>query len=294
MKIGFNSERELRRILIFIREVAEPSEKVVIPVSGGLDSDVVARLCAQALGKERIRLFIVAQEGMEKKYLDNAERLAKDIGVKIAVISLGTMNRQLINALHIAAPDERFDPESLLDPARANVSLRTAIISSYQEKGYLIAGNSNRTEIELGFFLPFGDNLGHFKPIAHLYKSEVRMLAEQLGSRREVIDQAPSAGFWEGETDLEDMAYWLYYGGPVPGGTVFTEEDNKQVMRLMSFLSQEKIDRCLMGLDGQKTDCQIAKETALPERIVSAVRVLKEQATVRKNRPLLVTLERME
>ena len=294
MKSRPDLEWEQHRILTFIRENADPSGKVVIPVSGGLDSDVVARLCALAIGRERIRLFIAAQEGMEEKYLDNAKRLAEDIGVKLAVISLGSMNRKLIEALHAAAPCESFDPESLLDPARANVSLRTAILSSYQDKGYLVTSNSNRTEIELGFFLPFGDNLGHFKPIAHLYKSEVVMLAEHLGSRREVIEQPPSAGFWEGETDLEDLAYWLHYGGPIPGGTVFTEEDSRQVARLLSLLSQEKIDRCLIGLNEGRNDGQIAEETALPERIVSAVRALKKKAASGKNRPLLAALERTD
>ena len=293
MKTISEIEMEKERIINFIRDNASSAEKVVIPVSGGLDSDVVVRLCALALGRERIRLFIVKQEGMEEKYIVNAKNLAEDIQAKIAVISLGIMNRQLIEALHAAAPYEDFSPDSLLDPARANCSLRSAIISSYQDKGYLIVGNSNRTETELGFFLPFGDNLGHFKPIAHLYKSEVRLLAELLGCRREVIEQSPSAAFWEGETDLEDMAYWLYNGGPIPGGKTFTDQDDKNVMEIMSFLSQEKIDQCLICLNERKTDQQIADTVNLPKHIVSAIRTAKESAAKTKNRTLLVTLERI-
>lgn len=284
---------ESERILDFIRNQAGASMKIAIPVSGGLDSDVVARLCTLAIGKDNIRLFTVIQEGLEKKYTQNARNLSIDLGVHLAEIPLGQMNRQLINLLHDAAPDEPFQPDSLLDPARANCSLRTAIISTYQDKGYLIPSNSNRTETEMGFFLPFGDNLGHFKPIAHLYKSEVKLLATLIGCRNEVIIQPPSAGFWEGETDLEDMAYWLYNEGPIPGGRIFTEEDDKKVMQIQALLSQEKIDCCLIALNEGKTEADISEEISLPINIVHTIRLTKEKAAITKNRPLMISLERI-
>lgn len=293
MKSVIDIKNEKERILTFIRNQAQHSQKIAIPVSGGLDSDVVARLCAEAIGVENIRIFTVVQEGLEEKYTNNARRLAEDLGIHLAVIQLGSMNRMLIQILHEAAPDEPFQPDSLLDPARANCSLRTAIISTYQDKGYLIPSNSNRTEIEMGFFLPFGDNLGHFKPIAHLYKSEVKILASLIGCRSEVINQPPSAGFWVGETDLEDMAYWIYNEGPIPGGRIFTEEEDEKVMRIQSMLSQEKIDRCLIAFHERKSDDSIAEQVGLPVDIIKIIRRTRDQADRTKNRPLMVMLERM-
>ena len=293
MKSVIDIKNEKERIITFIRNQAQHSQKIAIPVSGGLDSDVVARLCAEAIGVENIRIFTVVQEGLEEKYTNNARRLAEDLGIHLAVIQLGSMNRMLIQMLHEAAPDEPFQPDSLLDPARANCSLRTAIISTYQDKGYLIPSNSNRTEIEMGFFLPFGDNLGHFKPIAHLYKSEVKILASLIGCRSEVINQPPSAGFWVGETDLEDMAYWIYNEGPIPGGRIFTEEEDEKVMRIQSMLSQEKIDRCLIAFHERKSDDSIAEQVGLPVDIIKIIRRTRDQANRTKNRPLMVMLERM-
>lgn len=283
---------ELPRILQFIQEYVLENEKVVVPVSGGLDSDVVARLCVMALGKDRVRLFTVHQPRMEEKYLINTKNLADELDVPLAVVEIGNMNSQLIQVLQKADPEVGFNPECLLDPARANCSLRTAVFSTYQDKGYLVAANSNRSEIELGFFMPFGDNLGHFKPIAHLYKTEVRMLAGFVGSRKEVIEQSPSAGFWEEENDLEDIAYWLYNGGPIAGSRVFTDDDVIEVEKIMKILSQEKIDECLLRLHTSLSVSEIAENIGLPVEIVAAIRKTVQESAKFKRRPLLKSLER--
>lgn len=285
-------KNEIPRIVNFIREYTNTGEKVVVPVSGGLDSDVVARLCVEALGAERVKLFTVHQPNMENKYLVNVRNLADDLHIKLATIEMGTMNKELIEKLRDADPDIGFNPDSLLDPARANCSLRTAFFSTYQDKGYLVAANSNRSEIELGFFMPFGDNLGHFKPIAHLYKTEVKLLAELVGTREVVRLQSPSAGFWEGENDLEDVAYWLYNGGPVSGTRVFTDEDDIKVQEIMNMLSQEKIDNCLENFHKCRSLSDIAEDNQLPLEIVELLSKTVIQSEKVKRRKLMVCLER--
>lgn len=292
MKSQEEMSKELDRIVDFICGYVAPDEKVVIPVSGGMDSDVTARLCRLALGKERIHLFTVLQQKMEEKYLINCRNLADDLNVDLAVIPLGEMNRQLIRILQESDPQGGFDMNSLLDPARANCSLRTAILSSYQDKGYLVASCSNLSEIKLGFYMPFGDNLGHFKPIAHLYKSEVKVLARMLHSREEVLDQQPSAGFWEGEEDLEDLAYWLYNGGPIKGERTFSEEEDEKVKVIRGFLTQDNIDRSLELLEQNRENEEISRETALPVWIVETLARTVSNAKTLKNRELLVRLPR--
>lgn len=284
---------ELSRITDFIREYVLQGEKVIVPVSGGLDSDVVARLCVCALGKERVRLFSVHQQHMEQKYLDNVNNLAKDLKIPLAVIPLGDFNTRLISTLKEADPEIGFNPDGLLDPARANCSLRTAIFSSYQDKGYLVVANSNRSEIELGFFMPFGDNLGHLKPISHLYKSEVKILAGLVGTRAEIIAQSPSAGFWENEDDLEDIAYWLYNGGPIPSSRTFTEDDDLKVEQIKILLSQEQIDECLEQFHVCSDLGQISGKTGLPVEIVDALYKTVQVSAKFKRRNLLVGLERI-
>ena len=148
-------ETEIQRIVNFIREYMQEDEKVVIPVSGGIDSDVVARLCCRALGKERIKLFTVIDDNMERKFLINARNLAKDLEISLTEISLGKRNIELIQILEKAEKDKIFNSNSLLDSNKIKCSMRSTIISCYQDKGYIIAGCSNRTEYELGFFVTF-------------------------------------------------------------------------------------------------------------------------------------------
>lgn len=148
-------ETEIQRIVNFIREYMQDDEKVVIPVSGGIDSDVVARLCCRALGKERIKLFTVIDDNMERKFLINARNLAKDLEISLTEISLGKRNIELIQILEKAEKDKIFNSNSLLDSNKIKCSMRSTIISCYQDKGYIIAGCTNRTEYELGFFVTF-------------------------------------------------------------------------------------------------------------------------------------------
>lgn len=292
MKTREDMISELSRIEGFIQSYVYQDEKVVIPVSGGLDSDVVARLCHKVLGKDRIHIFTVSQPRMERKFLENVENLGADLGVVPAVIQPGNMNLRLIQALKTSDPDMGFDPDSLLEPARANCSLRTAFLSTYQDKGFLVAANSNLTEIQLGFYMPFGDNLGHFKPIAHLYKSEVRILADILGTRNNVINQEPSAGFWEGEEDLEDLAFWLYHGGPIPAGKEFSDQECEKVMAIKAELSQLRVDTCLEMLSDNCLEDQIAEKTGLSLGVVQAIKNTVNMSARLKNRVLLSRLER--
>ena len=148
-------ETEIQRIVDFIREYMQEDEKVIIPVSGGIDSDVVARLCCRALGKDKIKLFMVTDNNMERKFLKNARNLAKDLEVSLTEIPLEEKNIELIQILEKAEKDKIFNSKSLLDQNKIKCSMRSTIISCYQDKGYIIAGCTNRTEYELGFFVTF-------------------------------------------------------------------------------------------------------------------------------------------
>lgn len=282
--------REIERITAFIQGFVKDNENVVVPVSGGLDSDIVARLCCKSLGKERVRLFIVVQSEMEHKFLANARGLSDELGVHLAEIHLENANMELMKALEKGEQEGIFRTQMFLDPAKAKCSVRSAVISCYQDKGFLIAGTTNRTERELGFFLTFGDNIAHFKPIAHLYKTELKLLAAQLGSAEDVIEQEASAGFWEGQTDIEDLAYWILNDGPIIFPREFSEDEIQKAEQLKIVMTTEKVDDVLrLYSEGTDISC-IEKMVDLPEEAVRGLVHIVEKAKIFKNREIMVEM----
>lgn len=284
-------KKELQNIAEFISNYVEDDEEIVVPVSGGVDSDVVARICTQVLGKERVRLFIVVQSDMEDKFLMNARNLAHDLQMELSEIHLENVNQVLMDALIQGDTRQTFTDKYDLDSAKAKCSLRSSVISCYQDKGLLIAGTTNRTEWELGFFLTFGDNLSHFKPLAHLYKSQIMKLGEEIGTRREVLEQEPSAGFWNGQTDREDLAYWIINDGPILRPRSFSEEEVRLAEQWMEQLTIERIDHCLLMLAEGKKDTDISAETGMQKEIVQGLRHISEKAKKYKSRRILQCME---
>lgn len=263
----FQIKQEIKRICDFISEELHGREQVVVAVSGGLDSDVVARLANLTPAVKKIKLFTVLQHDMDPSHLQNAKDLAIDLEQDLVELPLDQEPFRIVKALSQSDQRDVFHPEGL-DAMRMKCSLRTCIISAYQDHGYIVLGTSNRTEYETGFFLPFGDGIAHIKPIQHLYKTQVRQIAHALGTREAVIKQPASAGFWIGEEDLEDMAWWLFNEKPIVGELASTKEEDEYVESIRKQLTTEKVDQVLLGLS-QKLDIDlISSETCLSKDII--------------------------
>lgn len=282
--------KEIERIQTFICNFVLDGEAVVVPVSGGLDSDVVARLCCRSLGSSRVKAFIVIQSDMEPKFLKNAKNLCGELGIPLAEIHLENMNQDLMKALEKSESKTIFNTDMMLDPAKAKCSVRSAVISCYQDKGFLIAGTTNRTEKELGFFLTFGDNLAHFKPVAHLYKSELEELAAALGTEKVVIEQEPSAGFWSGQTDLEDIAYWIVNDGPIVIPRVFSEQEIIKAENIRNALDYKKIDHILELISSGESVEGIQEKTDVSAEIIAGLYHIVEKAKRLKTREIMAEL----
>jgi len=283
-------DAEKNGIIAFLRQRLNPDGRAVIGLSGGIDADVVARLAVDAIGPQRVKLFTVLQAGLEDKFVTNARQTAAALGAGLVEIDLAAQASGLIATLAAADPGQGFLPQGLLDPARAKSALRTAVHTIYVERGHTVVGTSNRTEWDIGFFLSLGDGLWHLGPIAHLYKSQVYDLARHLGCAEQVIGQAPSAGFWPGETDLEDIAYWLAAGQPIGRDRTWDAEALATVQRMADVLSFEKIDAVLCRLAGQPTDEALVEASNLPLEAVQRLRQLVVAADAHKKKPLRVTL----
>jgi len=278
---------EVARLLALLRnEIA--GDPAFLLVSGGLDSDVAARLTVRAVGAERVKLATVLQDDMNCAHLEQARALGRELGTGLIELDLRGVNLAVLYRLALADPAESYNPLGLLDPARMKCSLRTVVMSSYQDRGYVVVGTSNLTEAQLGFFLPFGDGIWHVGPLAHLYKTEVRLIAAAMGTTDAVQLQPPSAGFWSDQTDREDMGFWLVNEGPIQRERDFDAEEVAQAAEYSSRLNETDLDALLLTIREDRD----AADSAVPGDIAAAIAKIVEHSSRLKTRPTGVRLTR--
>lgn len=284
--------REIERATEFLRTGLAAERRAVLGISGGIDSDVTARLLVRAAGIERVRFFTVVQADMEDRHLHNARALAQDLGAPLVELPLASWAWGLIDLLAKADPLEGFSTAAFLDIGRAKNSLRSVVYSTYHDRGYITVGTSNRTETECGFFVRFGDGLWHLGPIAHLYKTQVFQLAEALGSAAEVIEQPASAGYWQGQSDLEDLGYWLVHGAPIGAQRSFAPAEIEAAARFHADLSFARLDAALAGIAAGVTDAgELAARSGLAPETAGRLRQLVSAAAAIKGYPVAQRLE---
>jgi len=171
--------------------------KTVIGLSGGIDSALSAFLTSAALGPENVLCVMMPYKTSSAESLIDAERVIKQLGVRSECIDITPM----------------VDPFFQMEPGMGNIRMgnvmaRQRMIVLYdrssREKGIVI-GTGNKTEILLGYTTLFGDSACAINPLGDLYKSQVWKLAAFLGIPKEIIEKAPSADLWEGQTDETEL-----------------------------------------------------------------------------------------
>ena len=140
--------------------------------------------------------------------------------------------------------------------------------------------------------LHFGDNLANFKPIEHLYKTDVIKIARLLNSRDEVINQSPSAGFWENQEDLEDIAYWIINEGPILIPKQFNDREIARAEKIAKKLSWKELDMCLKMISKEDDIENIVRTVELPIEIINGIVEITKKAKKYKSRKILVSLRK--
>jgi len=173
-------------------------KKVVIGLSGGLDSAVVAVLAHRAFGDDLLCVKMPSQYSSQNS-LDDADALCRDFGLKNETASIEPMLRAY----------EELNP-NLDNLRKGNFSSRMRMATLFDisaREGSLVLGTSNKSELMLGYGTLYGDLASAVNPIGDLYKSEVFELAEYLNVTPSIIEKPPSADLWDGQSDEADLGY---------------------------------------------------------------------------------------
>lgn len=174
-------------------------KKVILGLSGGIDSALVAFLAAEAFGAENVYTVMMPYKTSSKESVEHAELVVKATGIHTKKVEITPM----------------VDPyfamnEDMSSLRKGNMMARTrmnVLFDNSAKEGALVLGTSNRTEILLGYSTQFGDSASAINPIGDLYKAQVWALSEFMGVPKEVIDKKPSADLWEGQTDEQELGF---------------------------------------------------------------------------------------
>lgn len=198
-----NIDSDIEKRVQFIKDQVFRSglKGAVVGISGGLDSAVVAALCVRALGKDNV-IGIWMPAYSQTIHAEDSAKLAKSIGLTLITVDLSEAYD------HVNVAIERHLIMS--DKTKGNTKARlrmTALYAFANQKGYLVAGTDNASEIYVGYSTKGGDALADFMPLATLTKTQMRILAVHLGIPQSIITKPPSADLWEGQTDEQEMGF---------------------------------------------------------------------------------------
>ena len=186
------------------------AEGIVIGISGGKDSTVVAKLCVEAIGKERV--FGVLMPNGKQKDIADSQRVCDLLGIRYIVVNISDMYYDFIRNIsseEITLSTEDHNVVFLSDETKVNICPRIRMTTLYaiaQTKNYRVAGTGNATERVLGYFTKWGDGACDFNPLGFLTCTEVIRLGLDLDLPEELINKAPSDGL-TGKTDEEQFGY---------------------------------------------------------------------------------------
>ncbi|HPJ31110.1 MAG TPA: NAD+ synthase [Methanothrix sp.] len=172
----------------------------VLGLSGGLDSATVAFLAARALGPDRITALILPEAGVTPaEDVEDARQVASILGIEAREIEISGILGCYSDVLSMAEA-----PRVVAGNLKARVRM-TILYWHANLLERLVLGTGNKTEVMLGYSTKFGDAAADIFPIAGLYKDEVRALAKSLGVPVRIIEKAPTAGLWPGQTDEGEL-----------------------------------------------------------------------------------------
>jgi len=230
---------------------------VVVALSGGIDSSVVGALCVQALGKDRVFGLLMPEKDSSPETLHLSCLIAEYLGIRVEQRDI-TSILEAVGCYHFR--DEAI--KSVVDEeTRARLTSKTyrqiVAATNFKQRvrkmleyyhadrlNYAVAGSPNRLEYDQGFFVKLGDGAADFKPIAHLYKTQVYQMAEFLTIPEKIRNRGPTTDTYSMPQSQEEFYFSVPY---------------------------DKMDICLYGKNHNVPPAQVAQATGLTTEQVQRV-----------------------
>lgn len=196
----FDAKKVKNDCIAWIQDFFEkngPGCNAVVGISGGKDSSVVAALCVQALGKERV-IGVLMPCGVQHD-IDMAQLLVNHLGIRHYVINI----QEAVEGVKKAMPFALSTQSKTNLPPRIRMSVLYAVAQSHNGR---VANTCNLSEDWVGYSTRYGDAAGDFSPCSHLTVQEVKLLGQELGLPEVLVNKVPIDGLC-GKTDEENLGF---------------------------------------------------------------------------------------
>ncbi|MHA2360002.1 MAG: NAD+ synthase [Candidatus Thorarchaeota archaeon] len=195
-------------------------EGLVLGLSGGIDSSLVAALACEAIGPDRVLgIMLPVDAKIDAKNVADAQELAESLEMKHEVFEL----KDAVSA---------YNTLSLEKVALGNLTARLRMVTWYaraNQENRLVLGTGNKSELMVGYFTKYGDGGSDMLPIGELYKTNVWDLSTHIGLPKTIVEKVPSAGLWKSQTDEGEL------------GVTYRELDSILFLHLEKGLEEEEI-----------------------------------------------------
>jgi NAD+ synthase len=197
--LSIDPQAILAVLIAFIKDMttAAGRSRLVVGLSGGLDSATASYLAVLALGKENLDAFLMPYKTSSVASLEDGLLVTRELGVHQEVIEITPVVDSYL---------ERYPGAGQKRIGNFCVRTRMAILYDQSEvHDALVMGTGNLTESLFGYTTLWGDMACAFRPLGALYKTQVRQLARHIGVPERIIEKQPSADLWAGQTDEGEM-----------------------------------------------------------------------------------------
>lgn len=222
----FDAEKIKNECVEWIRDFFENNGKgcnAVIGISGGKDSSVVAALCVEALGRDRV-IGVLMPCG-EQQDIDKAQLLVDTLGIKHYIVNI----KDAVDGIVKNIPFELQEQSRINLPPRIRMSTLYAVSQSNNGR---VANTCNLSEDWVGYSTRYGDSVGDFSPCSHLTVDEVKQIGRLLGLPDVLVDKVPSDGLC-GLSDEDKLGFtYAELDRYIREGVIEDEEKKARIDRL--------------------------------------------------------------
>jgi len=255
--LELNCKETVKKIKGFLKNYVKLSEAngVVLGLSGGIDSSTVAALSTLALGKNRVRALILPEEEtFDLEDIDDAKLIAHKYQFSTKIIDITSSLKGIYKSI------KNFDEANNTVKGNIKARIRTTYLYYFANKfNLLVCGCSDKSEIMMGYFTKWGDNASDIAPIASLYKTQVRKLANYVGIDQKIIWKPPSPKLWPGQSAEKELG-----------------------------LKYQTLDLVLYGLENLIEINQISKQLKIEKEIVEQIKNRYIKMNHKRKMPVII------